>query len=367
MSRHPLIPSSEVERDDDFSKIENDRPVHGSPYFMKSRSVMLMAPRGEIQVVDGEAPDPVAGEVLVQMEACGVCHSDLFVAGLEKLKLAPVTLGHEGIGRVAAAGPGVSNVHVGDRVGITFLGATCGSCDLCRRGRSRYCGQQANFGYTMHGAMSTAVTVKAQHLAKIPDGLDPALAAPLCCAGWTAFGALREANLAPGQWVGIFGMGGLGHLAVQYARVRGLRVAVSDPAEAKLEQARALGAEFTVGADDAGKRLLKEIGGMDASVILTGAPSAIQQGFRALKRNGRAVLVGLSTNTYELPIVDTVLKGVEIRGSYLGSHADLTEVMRLAAEGTVKPHVERFGIEEAPSILERLKKGEQAGRAVIVF
>ena len=334
---------------------------------MQRPCVVLEAPRGAIVLASMEAPDPGPGEVWIRMEACGICHSDLFVAGLEKLPLVPLTLGHEGIGRVAAAGEGVTDLKIGDRVGMTFLGATCGSCDLCRSGLERYCAKQLNFGYTLHGGMTGLAVARAQHLIRVPDGLAAAEAAPLCCAGWTAYGAIREAGLGAGQLLAIFGMGGLGHLAVQYARRAGLRVAVADVSEEKLAQGRALGADFTVSGESAGRTIQKEAGGADAAIVFTGSPAAIQQAFRSVKRTGTVVLVGLSTNQYELPIVDTVLKGIRIRGSYLGTRDDLAEVLRMGALGQVKARVETHEVEAAPELLERLKSGRLLGRAVVVF
>jgi alcohol dehydrogenase, propanol-preferring len=336
------------------------RPTH-------TQALVLPQARGGVSVEPVEVRDPGPGEVLLRMEACGVCHSDLFVAGLEKLPLAPLTLGHEGIGVVEAVGEGVWQFAPGDRAGMTFLGATCGVCDWCRGGLERYCPKQLNFGYTMHGAMAGWAVVRASHLVRVPAELSAAEAAPLCCAGWTAAGALREAGLASGQLVGLFGFGGLGHLALQMARARGLRVAAVDLSEEKLEMARAAGAEVAVGGENAGRTLQKEHGGVDAAVVLTGSPGAIQQAFRSLKRTGTLVLVGLSTNTYELPIVDTVLKGVTVKGSYLGTAGDLEDVLAMARTGVVKAHVETHGLTEAPAVLEAMRRGQVMGRAVISF
>src|SRR6266851_5030451 len=224
-------------------------------------AAMLAGPRGEVSVTAGRIAEPGPGEALVRMEACGICHSDLFVAGLERLPLLPLTLGHEGIGRVEAVGPGVSGVAKGDRVGITFLAATCGECELCRSGRERYCARQLNSGYTVHGALATRAVVRTQHLAKIPDSLNAAEAAPICCAGWTAYGAVRETGLAAGQLLAIFGMGGLGHLAQQYAAVRGVRVAAVDVSVEKLGMAATAGAEGCFQAADAGRDIQKQCGG----------------------------------------------------------------------------------------------------------
>jgi propanol-preferring alcohol dehydrogenase len=300
------------------------------------------------------------------MEACGICHSDLFVAGLEKLPLVPLTLGHEGVGRVVEAAPD-TGFQTGDRAGITFLASTCGTCDLCRAGLERYCAKQKNSGYTVHGAMASFATAPAQHLVRIPASIDPAEAAPLCCAGWTAMGGIRAAALSPGQSVALFGFGGLGHLALQYAKSSGLRTAVADVSEAKLEHARALGADVAVDASTAGRTIQKEHGGVDAAVVFTGNPAAIEQAFRSVKRTGTVVLVGLSSNTYTLPLIDTVLKGVAVRGSYLGTKQDLEDVFQLAESGAVRPKVTTYEVAEAPSVLDRLHRGEVEGRAVVRF
>jgi len=327
----------------------------------------LTSPRGNITVASIPVAEPGAGEVLVRMEACGLCHSDLFVASLEKLPLVPLTLGHEGIGRVEAPGPGAGRLAAGDRIGVTFLATTCGTCEWCLTGRERFCPRQLNFGYTVQGALAAYAVVPANALVRVPDTLPAAAAAPLCCAGWTAYGALREAGLQPGQSVALFGMGGLGHLAIQYARHLGLRVAAVDVSESKLEMARTLGAEMALPAENAGRALQKQWGGTDAAIVLTGSPAAVQQAFRSLKRTGTLVTSGLSTNQYELPIVDTVLKGISIRGSYLGTRADLAEVFRLAQSGVGCAHIESHSLDEVPVVLERMRRGEILGRAVIEF
>ena len=330
-------------------------------------AAVLTAPRGEVSVMADRIAEPGPGEALVRMEACGICHSDLFVAGLERLPLVPLTLGHEGIGRVESVGPGVSSVVAGDRVGITFLAATCGECELCRSGRERYCARQLNSGYTVHGALATRAVVREQHLARIPDSLNAAEAAPICCAGWTAYGAVRESGLESGQLLGIFGMGGLGHLAQQYAAIRGVRVAAVDVSDEKLRMASQLGAQITVQAENAGRTLQKEWGGVDSAIVLTPAPAAIEQAFRSVKRTGTVVLVGLAASRFELPILDTVLKGIVVRGSFLGNRRDLDDALQLAAAGKVKPQVETHPLELAPTLLGRLQRGELMGRAVVVF
>ena len=318
----------------------------------RTRAAVLQQARAGVAVETVHLGEPGEGEVLLRMEACGLCHSDVFVTTLEKLPLAPVTLGHEGIGRVEAAGAGVTGWAPGDRVGITFLGTTCGGCEWCVSGRERFCPKQTNFGYTLQGALSDLVIAPARALVRVPDGLAAEIAAPLCCAGWTAYRALREAGLESGQTVALFGYGGLGHLALQMAKHMGVRVAVSDPSGEKMEAAGEDGAEAAVK-------------GADAAIVFTAAPAAIPQAFRALKRNGRLVLVGLSVANYELPLVETVLKGITLRGSYLGSAEDLRTVFGLAEQGVVRPRIGIHGLDEVPELMDRLRRGSVAGRAVV--
>ena len=334
---------------------------------MRVEAAVLPHARGTVAVQSVELRDPGPGEVLVRMEACGICHSDVYVAGLEKLPAPPVTLGHEGIGRVEALGDAVTQWVKGDRVGITFLATTCAACEWCASGNERFCPKQTNFGYSLNGALAEYAVAPAATLVRVPADLPAAQAAPLCCAGWTAWGALREAGLESGRKVAIFGYGGLGHLALQMARHRGLRVAAVDLSERKVEMARADGAELAIPGGDAGRVLQKQYGGVDAAIVLTPSPAAIQQAFRALKRRGTLVLVGISVNQYDLPLVDTIVKGIAIRGSYLGTRQELEEVFRLAQSGAIQAHVHTHTLEETPAILESLHRGDILGRAVIGF
>ena len=332
-----------------------------------TRGLVLPASQAPVAVTEFAIPEPGPGQVLVKMEACGICHSDLFIAGLEKLPMTPVVLGHEGIGRVEKLGGGVTSLRLGDRVGITYLASTCGECEWCLSGRERFCPKQTNSGYSSPGALAGYASVPAQHLARVPEGLSAVEAAPLCCAGWTAYRAVESAALTEGASVAIFGMGGLGHLAVQYARHAHLRVAAVDVSEQKLALAREAGAEIAVMADNAGRTLGKEHGGMDAAVVLTASTAAIGQALRSLKRCGTLVLVGLARATFELPVMETVMKGIQIRGSALGTPQDLEAVFRLAVTGAVRPHVERHALDEAPALLEKMRRGDLLGRAVISF
>jgi len=332
------------------------------------KAVMLRAPGAPVEVAEIPRPEPGPGEVLLRMEACGVCHSDVFISERPKLPRAPLVLGHEGVGRIARLGAGVSQWRAGDRVGMSFLYRACGGCEFCASGRETCCPQQVQTGYTADGALAEYAVADAGFIARIPDGLDPLQAAPLCCAGLTAYKALHTAGLKQGEWVAIFGAGGLGHLAIQQARRMGLRVAVVDVAPEKLEQARALGADMVInGAVHKPREVLGSVGGAAAALTLTGAPAAIEQAYQALKPNGILVLVGLSPEPFPLPVVKTVLQGLRIAGTLVGTRDDLREVLRLGAAGCLRAHTEACRLEDVPEVIERMKEGKQLGRAVVQF
>lgn len=332
-----------------------------------ARAAHLNAPQGAVTVSELTLPDVGPGEARVRMEACGICHSDVMIAGLQSLPVTPLILGHEGIGIVEAVGEGVENVAAGDRVGVTYFAAGCGRCDACRSGQERFCARQQNHGYTRQGVLAAASVVAARHLIRIPASLPAAEAAPLCCAGWTALGALHEARCEPGQLVAIFGMGGLGHLALQYARHLGLRTVVVDVSDEKLSFAQKLGAEAGAKPDEARQTIAKQLGGADAAIVFTASAAAVPVAFSCLKRRGSLILVGLTGDRYSLPVSDTVLKGIRIQGSYLGTRADLEMVFALAERGIARPEVSTHGLEEAPELIQRLKEGRVTGRAVVTF
>ncbi|MCS7024410.1 MAG: alcohol dehydrogenase catalytic domain-containing protein [Bryobacteraceae bacterium] len=330
-------------------------------------AVCLAAPQAPVRLNSIEVAEPGPGEVTVRLEACGVCHSDLMISQLESLPLTPLVLGHEGIGVVEALGAGVTHIAVGTRVGINYLASSCGSCEACRRGAERFCLRQHNHGYTRHGALTTRGVFAAQNLIALPPGLNPVAAAPLCCAGWTAYGAVREANLQSGQLLAIFGLGGLGHLALHYARHRGLRVAAVDVSPQKLEFAQGLGAEAACTVEDARKVIGKELGGAHGAIVFAASATAVATAFQTLKRGASLILVGMTAEKFSLGVTETVLKGIRIQGSYLGTRQDLETVFDLAAQGLARPQVHSYPIDQAPEIFARLKAGQILGRAVIEF
>jgi propanol-preferring alcohol dehydrogenase len=255
----------------------------------------------------------------------------------------------------------------GDRVGITFLGSTCGECLYCKSGRERFCPKQKNTGFTLDGALAGYAIADAAQVIRIPEDLDAATVAPLCCAGWTAYGAVREAAVGAGGSLAIYGYGGLGQLALHYARAREASVVVADVSDEKLERARSTGAAFAVRSEDSGRAIQKQVGGVDAAIVFTDSTEAMQQAIKSVKRTGAVVLVGLTTRDLTLSVTEAVLKGLRITGSFLGTRDDLDAVFRLAGKQNIQPVKEIYTLEEVPKVLERLAAGEISGRAVIGF
>lgn len=314
-------------------------------------------------------PRPGPGQILVKIVASGVCHTDLHAAdGDWPVKpTLPFIPGHEGVGYVAALGEGVTLVKEGDRVGVPWLHSACGVCDYCITGWETLCPQQQNTGYSVNGGYAEYVLAPAAYVGRIPQGLDFAIAAPVMCAGVTTYKGLKETDTKPGEWVVIVGVGGLGHMAVQYARVMGKHVAAVDIADDKLELARRLGAELTVNAktQDAVATIQKQIGGAHGVLISAVSPTIFRQGLAMLRSGGTCALVGLPPGDFPTPIFDVVLKRLTIRGSIVGTRKDLEESLQFAAEGKIKPTLEMQPLEAINTIFKRLKNGEINGRVVL--
>lgn len=329
------------------------------------KAARLAEPRAALRILDAPEPEPQAGEALIRVEACGLCRSDLFIQSLEKLPLTPLTLGHESVGVVEKLGPDVTSLAVGDRVGLTYLYSGCGSCEACGAGRPELCGRQRNRGFHVDGAFAELALAQADCVARVPAELDSAIAAPLCCAGWTAYRAVQTAALEAGSWLAVWGAGGLGQLAIQLARLEGWRVAAIDPSEANRKLAAEAGAEITLDpANDDLRKAFKAIGGAHGAISFVAAASAAQTAVRAVRRGGCAVLVGLAPETIELPLLDVVLKGLRVEGSFLGRQADLDAVFELAREGKIRSASQTCTLEEIPAALERMRAGTLAGRMV---
>ncbi|AVV35471.1 alcohol dehydrogenase AdhP [Halomonas sp. SF2003] len=314
-------------------------------------------------------PRPGRGEILVEVAASGVCHTDLHAAhGDWPVKPNPPFIpGHEGVGTIAAVGEGVTHVKEGDRVGVPWLYSACGHCEHCLGGWETLCESQQNTGYSVNGGFAQFTLADAGYVGRLPDSVGFVEIAPVLCAGVTVYKGLKMTDTRPGQWVVISGIGGLGHMAVQYARAMGLNVAAVDVDDAKLELARRLGATVTVNAmkEDPASIIKREIGGAHGALVTAVSPKAFDQAQNMLRRGGTLVLNGLPPGDFPLPIFSTVLNGITVRGSIVGTRQDLQEALDFAAEGKVAATVQTGKLEDINDIFGRMIDGKIEGRIVL--
>lgn len=316
-------------------------------------------------------PRPGPGEVLVKIAACGVCHTDLHAAeGDWPVKPAPPFIpGHEGVGHVVAVGAGVDHIREGDRVGIPWLYSACGHCTHCLGGWETLCEVQQNTGYSVNGGFAEYALANADYVGHLPAGIGFVEIAPVLCAGVTVYKGLKMTDTRAGEWVVVSGIGGLGHMAVQYARAMGLNVAAVDVDDAKLDLARRLGATVTVNArmHDPVEFLKREIGGAHGALVTAVSPKAFEQAQGMVRRGGTVSLVGLPPGSFPLDIFGMVLNGITVRGSIVGTRLDLQESLEFAAEGKVAATVASDRLENINGIFERMRAGRIEGRIVLDF
>lgn len=325
--------------------------------------------KDKLQIIEVDQPKPGPNQVLVHIKACGVCHTDLHAANGDwpvKPKL-PLIPGHEGVGEIAEVGEGVRHLKVGDRVGIPWLYSACGHCEFCLSGRETLCLEQQNSGYSVDGGFAEYCVAMADYVVKIPDNLGYKEAAPLFCAGVTTYKALKVSEARPGQWVSIVGIGGLGHLAVQYAKAMGLNVIAVDTFEEKLQLAKSLGADLTFNPKEVNveETVKEQVGGVQASIVTAVTAKAFESAYNSLKRGGTLVLVGLPPEKMEIPIFNTVLDGTRVVGSIVGTRKDLQEALQFASEGKVKANIETRTLEDINEVFAEMEHGEIQGRIVL--
>lgn len=321
---------------------------------------------------DQVIPSPGPGQILVKTEACGVCHTDLHAArGDWPLKPGlPFVPGHEAIGLVAARGAGVTIVKEGDRVGVPWLYSACGHCEYCLSAWETVCAQAQFGGYTRNGGFAEYVIADPNYVARIPEGLAAIAAAPVICAGITTYKGIKETDARPGEWIAISGIGGLGHLAVQYAKAMGLLVCAIDIDDRKLAHATSLGADCVVNAaeGDAAASVKQATGGGAHGVLITAASlGAFKQGIGMARKRGTCVLVGLPPGEFPVPLFDIVANCITIRGSFVGTRQDMAEALAFAADGRVKVDIELQRLDEINQVFERLAHGDVASRVVLDF
>ncbi len=335
---------------------------------MKAAVVQRFAAPLTIEAVPVPSPGP--GEVLVKIVATGVCHTDLHAAdGDWPVKPVPPFIpGHEGAGIVAAVGAGVTQLKEGDCVGIAWLHDACGACEYCYTGWETLCEKQHNSGYGVNGSFAEYAIGSAAYVARLPANVDFVAMAPILCAGVTTYKGIKETEARPGEWIAVSGIGGLGHIAIQYAKAMGLHVVALDVSEEKLSLARSVGADLAIDAKspDAAEQVIRETEGGAHGVLVTAvSPPAFAQALHLVRRKGTISLVGLPPGDFATPIFDVVLKRITLRGSIVGSREDLAEAIDFAAEGKVKAHIHRRRLEEINEVFADLKHGKVDGRIVL--
>ncbi len=323
-----------------------------------------------LSVDEIEIPTPGPFEALVKVDYTGVCHTDLHAAhGDWPVKPSPPFVpGHEGVGTVVAVGDSVTRVAVGDTVGNAWLWSACGECEYCETGWETLCPNQQNGGYSVDGSFGQYMLVDSRYCPVVPDGVELAAVGPILCAGVTVYKGLKMTDTKPGEWVLVSGIGGLGHVAVQYAVAMGRRVAAVDVADDKLELARKHGAEVTVNAatsPDAAAELQEKTGGVHGALVTAVNAHAFPQAVGALRRGGTVSLVGLPPDQFPLDIFTTVLFGLTVRGSIVGTRKDMSEAIDFFARGLVKPTYTVRPLADINTIFTEMESGGIDGRVVM--
>lgn len=336
------------------------------------KAAVLRELKQPLAVEEMETPSPGENEVLIQVEACGVCHSDLHVVdgdwkqftGITKMPLIP---GHEVAGRVVKLGAGVKDLKPGDRVGVPWIYWTCGECEFCREGYENLCVKQKITGVTVDGGYAEYIKAPASHATKIPDAVSSTQAAPLFCAGVTVYRAIKQSNITQGQRLAIFGVGGLGHLAIQIGKQLGVEVIAIDVAEDKLALASSLGASRALNSSTT--NVVKEIrraGGAHVALVTSAAKAAYDTAFSCVRPTGRLMVVGLPVEICFPPIMMAAGE-IRVQASAVGTRQDLTEVLDMAAAGHLHCQVATRPLAEANTVMEELRKGKVSGRIVLTM
>lgn len=311
-----------------------------------------------------------SGEARLKMICCGVCHTDLHVKNADFGDVSGIILGHEGIGEVVEVAADVTSLKIGDRASVAWFFQGCGHCEYCVSGRETLCREAQNAGYTVDGGMAEECIVTADYSVKVPDALDSHSASSLTCAGVTTYKAVKESGIRPGQWLVIFGLGGLGNLALQYAKnVFGAKVIAVDIQADQLAFAEEMGADVVINSatEDAALRIQEKVGGAHAAVVTAVARQAFNAAVDGVRAGGRVVAVGLPPESMDLSIPRLVLDGIQVVGSLVGTREDLTEAFQFGAEGQVVPKTQPRKIEEINEIFAEMAAGKIQGRMVIEF
>ena len=317
-------------------------------------------------------PEPGHGDLLIKVTACGVCHSDLHAVDGDwtPLPAIPLIPGHEVAGKVAKVGPGVTGFKVGDEVGVPWMYSSCGQCEFCLAGMETICKSAEATGYTKPGGYAEYLVAPAAYVGRLPEGTDHYAMAPILCAGVTTYRGLKRTGARPGQWVAVVGIGGLGHIAIQYARAMGLRVAAVDVSNEKLELAKSLGAEVVVNSaeTDPAAYIQDKIGGTHAAVVTAVASKAFEQAVLMLRPGGTVAYIGLpggKSDEIRASISAITNWELSVRGSNVGTRQDLNEAVAFAANGLVKATIRTAELEQINEVFDEMRQGKIVGRVVL--
>lgn len=336
------------------------------------KAAVLHALKEPLKIEQLPMPEPGHGELLIKVTACGVCHSDLHAVDGDWTPppVLPLIPGHEVAGTVAKLGPGVTGFAQGDEVGVPWMYSACGQCEFCLAGMETICKQGEATGYTKPGGYAEYMIAPAAFVGRLPKGTDPYAMAPILCAGVTTYRGLKRSGARPGQWVAVIGIGGLGHIAIQYARAMGLRVAAVDVSDEKLKLASSLGAEVVVNAaeTDPAAAIQEKIGGAHAAVVTAVASRAFEQAILMLRPAGTVSYIGLpggKADEIRASISAIVNWELSVRGSNVGTRQDLNEAVAFAANGLVKAKIRTIALEEINATLDEMRQGKIVGRVVL--
>jgi propanol-preferring alcohol dehydrogenase len=335
------------------------------------KAAVLQEFKTPLVLTDVPRPEPGPGEVLIAVEACGVCHSDLHVADgdwpqFSRITKKPLILGHEIAGHIVELGEGVGEFRVGDHVGVPWIYWTCGECEACREGNENLCSKQLITGVSVDGGYAEFMKARASHVQKLPDNLSTLNVAPLFCAGVTVYRALRQARILPGQRLAVFGVGGLGHLAVQIGAGLGAEVTAVDISEDKLAAAAKFGAVRTLNSSSTNvAKEFRATGGAHVVIVTSASKAAYETAFNCLRPRGTLLVVGLPAENICFPPIMMAAGEVRIQASAVGTRQDLKEVLAIAAAGKARCQVTARPLAQANDVLEEMRAGRIAGRVVL--
>ncbi|MET8156815.1 alcohol dehydrogenase catalytic domain-containing protein [Sphaerisporangium sp. NPDC005289] len=323
---------------------------------------------GDWALVERELTDPLPGQVRLRVEACGICHTDALAVGgvMRPDPSVPIVPGHEVVGVIDAVGAGVTRWHVGDRVGVGFLNGHCGECDFCRRGDFVNCADQPVTGTSVDGGYAEVAYARASGLVRIPDGMAPADAAPLLCAGLTVYQGLRQAGAGPGALVAVFGIGGLGHLGLQYADKLGYRTVAIARGTDRAELAARLGARHYIDATaEDPAEALRGLGGAAAIIATVPDGRAMSPLVTGLAPHGRLVVLGAGMEAMSVLPGDLLFGQRSIVGSLVGTPIENEDNLAFVREHGIASMNEVMPLSEAPKAFERMMSGKARFRVVL--